>query len=376
MLDFVTGMAAAAGFFYVLAALFRPKYFFFISFFAVFLVPGLISIEAPQAHRTIITIPAVIYFAVVYMKRMAAAVKAGTAQKAAALIVLLLLAAAENVYVYFGPQARDQRCGEAFYEDQYQTVKYINGIEKGWRIIVYKDLFLYNQAFYFIAGGREKEFEVFDPNNPFPKNPGPAEAGAVFVFPRNYRPVSDVLLRIYPGAEKIEGRDPYSGHEFIFTAIRVPRQDIADWNVEGQKHGLTGSYYKSPGWKGKPVLTEKKQLIVYEWLKQPVQAPSSAAWTGRIKIETPGEYVFAIQSRDYADLYIDGKKAVVNKGLDTMDEKTAAAEGSVNLSAGFHEIRLRQDVLRYYLRLNLWWKMPGETKMRLVPPDVLYYNDD
>ena len=66
MLDFLTGMAALAGFLY---AVFRPakwRNMLFVSYFAVFLAPGVLTIQAPGALRTILVIPAVIYFALSY----------------------------------------------------------------------------------------------------------------------------------------------------------------------------------------------------------------------------------------------------------------------------------------------------------------------
>jgi 4-amino-4-deoxy-L-arabinose transferase-like glycosyltransferase len=372
MLDFISGMAAITGFLYALFYIFKPQYFFFISFFAVFLIPGLITIEAPQALRTMNVIPAVLFFALLFLNKITAGIRAKNVLIIAALSAALLAAGAENGFVYFGLQGKDIRCSSPFFEDEIRAANYINDIKPGARIIVYNDFITRSDRFIFIAGSRLKDCEIFDPNNPFPA-PQAVEKDAVYVLPRTYAPIIGLLARIYPHSRKYEEKDAYSGHEFPFTGIMVPAQAIMNWDAESPKHGLLGRYYRGPGWKGRPLVTEKKQLIVYEWKNQPVSNPSSAEWTGKIRTDIPGEYVFGVQSREYADLYIDGKKAVIHADLDTLEEKTLIVEGKMFLSPGMHSIRLRQVVKRYYLRLNLWWRQPGETKLSLVPPDVLYY---
>jgi hypothetical protein len=370
-LDFVTCMAAMAGFLYACFYMMKPRYFFFISFFAVFLVPGLITVAAPHFLRTMNVIPAVVFFALVFAGRVMAGIRAKPAAKAAVLAVFLLAAGAENAYIYFGPQAHSPECRKAFAQDDFEASKFAEKNGAGAKMIIL-DYFYNSETFRFLAGDRLKDSMLFDRNRSVLMGPE-IKTDVLLLIHSDLMPLVDVMKGIYPSTEIIRGTDAYTGDKYGFMAVKVSGHDIENWNAHSGKHGLIGKYYAGNEWKGKPSLTERKQLMAYEWNYQPEPPPSSAEWTGKISISVPGVYTFILQARDYSALYIDGEEIVENEGPAKPGYKTKAQQGAAVLKAGMHAIKIRHRITREYNRLILWWIRPGTAEKELVPPGVLYY---
>lgn len=368
MLDFITGLAALAGFLYALRRAFKPANFIFLSFFAVFILPGLITIEAPQSLRTMYVIPAVVFFALVYIERI---LRGAGLKVYAALALVLLPAGAENAYIYFGPQAHSPECRKAFINDDVVAAKYMNGIEPGAQKVIL-DYYYNSETFRFLTGGGMEKSSVFDRNKSIPLPPE-FKNGAYMLMSADLMPFVRVLKQIYPNAEISQETDPYTGALSGFVGLRIDKEDIEKWNSQSAGHGLVGKYYKGNNWQGNPSFIEKKMLMAYDWNYQPEPPPSTAEWTGRIKIDNPGEYGFILQARDYSELYIDGEKIVENEGPTTAGFKTKSEAGGTLLLAGMHRIKIRHRITRDYNRLILWWLPPGAKEKELVPPGVLYY---
>jgi hypothetical protein len=186
-------------------------------------------------------------------------------------------------------------------------------------------------------------------------------------------PVIGALRETFPDSVLYSGRDELTGIDCWFVGLKVPKQDIIKWDMESDKHGLNAKYYNGTGFGGKPVLTEKKQLIFYDWKSQPVASPSSAEWTGKIRIDSPGQYVFAVQTDNHAGLFIDGKEPAVYTGA-LIPAGQQGIRSVITLGVGYHAIRVRLSVRENYSGMSLWWARPRETEMKLVSPGVLYYN--
>jgi 4-amino-4-deoxy-L-arabinose transferase-like glycosyltransferase len=373
MLDFLTGMAALAGFLYAVFSPAKWENILFVSFFAVFAAPGMLTIQSPGALRTILVIPAVVYFAVSYAGKIIEGLKGRPAVLFVSAALFLAAAGAENAYIYFGPQAHSAACRSVFSLNETQMAEYMNRLGPGWRGIVDNDIYLYDSTFYFMAGDKVKNCEIFSLDNPFPAAGPGQEMNTAYVISRGYRPVAETLKDVFPHAEIYQGKDAMTGNEYWFIGLKVPAQDIVNWNAESGRHGLNARYYHGLKWLGKPALAEKKKLIFYEWKAQPVAPPSSAEWTGKIRIDAPGEYVFSAETGDYVSLDIDGRKLIGNFGGLTPVDSGGGEVGRIKLGRGYHSIRLRLSVGKNYSRLSLWWMPPGETEKKLVPPGVLYY---
>ena len=87
-------------------------------------------------------------------------------------------------------------------------------------------------------------------------------------------------------------------------------------------------------------------------------------FTGKIIIPAAGQYTFALQSDDGANLYIDNKIVIDNDGLHASQRKTA----KVTLTSGEHDIRIDYyQGPRYHIELVLFWLKPGAKSEEVIP---------
>jgi len=89
-------------------------------------------------------------------------------------------------------------------------------------------------------------------------------------------------------------------------------------------------------------------------------------YTGRFYIDGPGYYRFSLASDDGSNLYIDGKLAIDNDGVQGVVER----EGAVKLSGGIHSIRVSYfQGPRYHLALRLRVAGPKDAQFRIFDTD-------
>lgn len=89
---------------------------------------------------------------------------------------------------------------------------------------------------------------------------------------------------------------------------------------------------------------------------------------GKLKVETPGQYNFALNSDDGSRLYVNGNLVVDNDGLHGMRTE----RGNLTLTAGMHDIEIQYfQGPRTEIGLQWFWQPPDSTE-QIVPPEVLY----
>ena len=88
---------------------------------------------------------------------------------------------------------------------------------------------------------------------------------------------------------------------------------------------------------------------------------------GYIKIDTEGEYKFYTESDDGSKLFLDDKLVVNNDGNHGTKEK----DGTITLYPGFHKIAATYFNGGGGRAINVYYKIPGNTK-QVVPADVLF----
>lgn len=94
-------------------------------------------------------------------------------------------------------------------------------------------------------------------------------------------------------------------------------------------------------------------------------------WTGLLRIPKDGTYTLYTESDDGSRLWIDGKKVVENGGLHAMEEK----DGSVELKAGDHEIKVELFENEGEVGLKVSWKAEGLEK-QLIPSSAYFHKPD
>ncbi|WP_284747888.1 family 16 glycoside hydrolase [Amycolatopsis sp. RTGN1] len=89
--------------------------------------------------------------------------------------------------------------------------------------------------------------------------------------------------------------------------------------------------------------------------------------TGNISIATAGSYQFRLTSDDGSRLRIDGQVVITNDGL----HGATAVTGSVQLSTGYHALRIEHFDNAGDQQITLEWQPPGSSAFAVVPTSVL-----
>ncbi len=130
-------------------------------------------------------------------------------------------------------------------------------------------------------------------------------------------------------------------------------------------NGLLGRYYQNLDWAGPPALAQIDPSLSLYFHVTPLPRPYTVEWQGVISIPHAGAYAFGLESIDDSHLYIDGRLVV------EATEPNVYREGSVELTAGFHDIRLRYTDRSSHSHINLYWTPPGQSH-QIVPSQNLY----
>ena len=92
----------------------------------------------------------------------------------------------------------------------------------------------------------------------------------------------------------------------------------------------------------------------------------------KLKIDTPGIYIFELFSDDGSQLYIDRTLVVDNDGV----HSTLGKQGSIKLDTGEHDVEIRYfQGPRHEVALQ-WFYQPPNAHKQLVPPEVIYHPGD
>ena len=89
---------------------------------------------------------------------------------------------------------------------------------------------------------------------------------------------------------------------------------------------------------------------------------------GRLAIETPGTYTFALNSDDGSKLYINRNLVVDNDGIHT----PRYVQGSLKLAAGMHHIEIHYFQGQPYQIALQWFYQPPDGQEQIIPPEIIY----
>jgi hypothetical protein len=90
---------------------------------------------------------------------------------------------------------------------------------------------------------------------------------------------------------------------------------------------------------------------------------------GNLWVPTTGSYTFFLRSDDGSLLTINGNSVINNDGVHGSRERSATVE----LTAGFHAVRVDYFQLLWGSALNLQWSGPGISRRKLGGPGVLFH---
>jgi len=379
-LDYITGIVFVLGIFLILSQGLSVFGFLFMALFISLLQAGLFSIESPQAYRTIAVIPLVVLAVVAAMKRIRDIITEKFGKNSGNVLIkaagILLAGVPYNNYnEYFNGWAKDSGAWAEFSMDEYSMGRYVHSLGDGYQALVmpsWLDSYTYNFATY-----PYKNSVKFDPSEWIPIR-AKIFKNFVYILDTSYLPLKPVLQGMYPNGKYVEFRHKY-GERLLWWAFEVPYDDVKHYQDKPVKNGLTGYYYRdneklppkelSSHWQGRPVFTRLDPFILFNWVVDPIMGPFSVKWTGRIKIDKPGTYVFSTNSNDYSDVTVNGKRVVTNPGA---GGGLKSEEGSIYLDAGYHDIMVRYYESVHYSKMQFFWRAPGGTGMEVVPSEILF----
>jgi 4-amino-4-deoxy-L-arabinose transferase-like glycosyltransferase len=375
MLDFLTGTAAFLGLGFAVINLFNPANFMFVSLFIFFLLPGLLTIEAPQSHRILFEVPVVIFFASLFLHKMIIYAKEqykGRLHLPVIIIAGVFVAAAAimNYNVYFNRQVNNSSCWSSFNTLERTTFEYIKSKGEGWRGVIEPDIMdnRYRSFRFLMEMNKMTNYDVFDENLSVPIHPQPGISYVYLLFPERKNVVEFELKKLYPNGKEVPIYNGGDKNIIEMIAYEVPAQDAAAMAGAKIKNGLTAMYYAGYKWEGAPVITRTDPIIYFDWHITPIAGYFSAVWKGRLDVEKSGEYVFYTRSNNYALLKIDGVAVIENKIRGGLVE----ASGKTRLRAGRHLIEVKYSEDTGYSKMQLLWQPPGATVVEPVPNEVLF----
>jgi 4-amino-4-deoxy-L-arabinose transferase-like glycosyltransferase len=373
-LDFFTGIFVFIGFGYALARLFQPVYFLFVSSFFILMTAGFLTIESPQSLRTILAIPCVIFFMLVFIGKFLSFCNANKAPVSPIMIIgaMLLFSSADNFNMYFNKQARDPRCWEAFSTQEYSAGKIVrSALLSGYNAMAVP--FYVNHPSFRFALNDIAECDIF---NLFTSIPALSRDNKNFLYllPTEYISMLDYLKELYPHGTTTYFTDK-NNDEPLFFYYTIPASDLENHKWDISKNGANVTYFSRHGFADE-LLQQKVPVILLTWYDN--SNILSAIWRAKLNVPAAGDYVFKLGSRGYSSLYID-KRSIVGNSPKGVSCDVSENSAQIHLSKGIHSIEVKYDSSNSsntisYGCTGLWlsWQKPGDKDKTLIPGSLLY----
>lgn len=130
-------------------------------------------------------------------------------------------------------------------------------------------------------------------------------------------------------------------------------------------NGLLGKYYANGDWEGPEALARIDPRLNLYFHITPLPRPYTVEWSGKIAIPEAGMYRFGLESIDESVLFIDEQQITASPLPNQYQE------GSIELTAGLHDIRIRFADRTDHTHINLYWSPPFSGQQP-VPSEVLF----
>jgi hypothetical protein len=160
-----------------------------------------------------------------------------------------------------------------------------------------------------------------------------------------------------PGPVRLSWQTPWEA-----TLRPVPADSL--YRAFFPARGLVGRFHPNADWSGEPALARIDRQVGYYFHYLPMSRPYTVEWRGRLNVPVTGPYGFRVRAVSGASLYVDEELV-----FDSLSDQVEG--GSLALSAGLHDIRLRYLDDESHSQVYLYWTPPGE-EFELVPADALF----
>ena len=340
VLDRITAALFVLGIVYCAYRWRSPAYFVLIIWFVVGMQGGVLSLdwEAPQAHRSLLAVPAVYGLAAIPL---GAAWNAwqrqgrGAALLASGIILItLVLAGYLNYDRYFHLQMERSDTYNAFSAGDTAVARYVAklGVESYRYYLRNKD----SRQFQFLVYGANQEtsldYKFFWEMEHLPVREKTDKDIVYLLEPWRVPLPASHFLWYYPEGTYEEIKSPFG--ETTLLAFMVDKDDVE------AILGLKAEYYPADEISGDPALTRRDEIVNFDWMdNNPLQSDSlSVEWTGALYIPESGKHTLGTTSSGASEVWVDGTLVVTNPSTQG-DAHTVEAE--VSLAKGWHDLRLR-----------------------------------
>ncbi len=132
-----------------------------------------------------------------------------------------------------------------------------------------------------------------------------------------------------------------------------------------EPHGLTAFLRRGPDFTSEPVDGRVDPVISFYFQRIPLQRPYTIEWAGRLYVPETGHYVLSTEQISTSRLIIDGNEILDNYQTNTI------LDAPMDLTAGWHDIRLLFQDLADYSHIYLYWTPPSGVRS-IIPSAFLW----
>jgi len=325
----------------------------------VMLLPGILTIEAPQAYRTLGAAPAVVFLLAEGLEAISRLLARrdgrGAPRFALACAAVAVLVAGWNAVLYFQVQVRDPRVWRAFDADQKEIARFLARASPGHDVFI--DPLFFDVPLFHVYLPDDFKSGRFRLSDHFPK-PGRTAADlslpGLFVLDGSQQDLVPLFTEAFPHAVSLLHADPTG--RVMFVSVEVPAEERLPL-LAVRERGFLGYFYRNDGWQGEPALVRRDPAVMFRfhWDADALNDPFSADWAAHLAIDRAGAYQFVLLSGGPAAVLVDGECLLRQPGFESQEPLA----GSVDLEAGDHVLVVRYLENSYISTIRLWWIPPG-----------------
>jgi Dolichyl-phosphate-mannose-protein mannosyltransferase/PA14 domain len=343
-----------------------------LAWFFAMLLPAILTIESPQAHRALGAIPAVYLLIGQALQPLFASATDSAGKLRRGLVAGVLLAASgavayRDISLYFGPQVANSQAWQEFQADHHEIGKFLKPFANRFDIFVSPLYFDYTiERFYLGMDFPASRFRLFEHFPVAPERIHPEREGLLYVLEPFQEGLFPLFQALYEHPRLTVHRDPYGRPMFI--DIQVPREELTHQRGEGiEQKGFLGSYWANEHWTGEPTVQHREPAVWLHshWDQDPLPHPFTALWTALIQIDEPGEYAFELATSGPTVLSFDEQKI-----LETSLDSPVPQRRTVQASAGEHLLAVSYWEKSFRGTIRLAWQPPNG-KTEVIPLRVL-----
>ena len=338
MLAVVLGPFVALGLVLMLARIRDDRYAMLaLWFWPVVLIGGVLTVNPPQSHRLLpAALAALAGVALVLDWLMDVGPRLLPRTLAPAFLVIAvalpLIAGLSDDANYFGPAVASKP-----WQMGMQQAQYVASLGPGYRAYSLAAPHLYFDSS--VTGFLAPNAEGDSLSNPALRLPlaVPSDRDLAFMVYPHMSQYLPLIRSLYPSAEMEEV--PGGGDQLVFTALRVPKAEIARWQ------GLTARY------EGNERIDSDASALGASATTHPMEA----TWSGSLYVERAGSYRFQTGGQ-VSELLIDGAPV--------------SGDRQPILWVGWHSLQIKGQLPNAGSRVTLEWRPPDQS-MAVVPAYLL-----